>query len=420
MAPPSILFINRVFPPDRGATGRCLADLATRLAVAGWRVTVLADGAPDEHAPHEHATAPAGVQVVRAGAPRRSDRVPTAVACAGTLGRLLARALTLPDHDVIVTLTDPPLLALLGPLLAARRGAATIHWCHDLYPDLLPVLGVHLPRPVQVGLRVLSRRAMASHDAVVAIGDCMAGHLAATGIPHPRLTVIPNWADPSIHPVERATNPFRRHLDLGDRFTVAYAGNFGLAHPLGAVLDAAARLAHSAPDIVFLLIGDGRGRPAVERAVAERRLDNVRLLPFQPAERIAESLGAADLHLATMAEAAAGLLVPSKVASALAAGRPCLLLGPAASTAARSLVDGGCGAVLAPDDGAALAQATAAFAAAFTHDPAAWRESGRRAVMVARRHDAEAAAAQFHTLARRLLRPAPTPALAAFARKHHG
>jgi colanic acid biosynthesis glycosyl transferase WcaI len=41
---PSILFINRVFPPDRGATGRCLADLATRFAAQGWRVTVLACG----------------------------------------------------------------------------------------------------------------------------------------------------------------------------------------------------------------------------------------------------------------------------------------------------------------------------------------------------------------------------------------
>jgi colanic acid biosynthesis glycosyl transferase WcaI len=59
---PSILFINRVLPPDHGATGRCLADLATRFAAEGWRVTVLADGAAGMH------DNPAPFTVVRAGA----------------------------------------------------------------------------------------------------------------------------------------------------------------------------------------------------------------------------------------------------------------------------------------------------------------------------------------------------------------
>ena len=43
---PSVLFINRVYPPGPGATGELLAELAEGLARAGWQVTVIASRPP--------------------------------------------------------------------------------------------------------------------------------------------------------------------------------------------------------------------------------------------------------------------------------------------------------------------------------------------------------------------------------------
>ncbi|MDQ2105655.1 glycosyltransferase family 4 protein, partial [Azospirillum isscasi] len=347
MGVPSILFVNRVFPPDKGATGRCVFDLAERMAAMGWRVTVVADG----HGPSE---APPGVTVRRAGGGSADVREPPGDARLTVRGylaaaaRLVHRALRLPRHDVVVTMTDPPLLACAGPLIAARHGAASIHWSQDVYPALLPVLGVRLPEPLMRMAQRASVQALGRHDAVVAIGRCMARRLAAAGVPAERIAVLPNWPDPRIRPVPRAGNPFRLEHGLEDRFTVAYSGNMGLAHPMDAVMDAAALLARSDPGIRILLIGEGRRRTAVAEAVERRGLTNVRLLPLQPPERLGESLSAADVHLATMDERAEGLLVPSKVAGALAAGRPCLFLGPAGSDAAALLE--GCGDRLAPDD----------------------------------------------------------------------
>jgi glycosyltransferase involved in cell wall biosynthesis len=51
-------------------------------------------------------------------------------------------------------------------------------------------------------------------------------------------------------------------------------------------------------------------------------LKNVKFLPYQPLDKLAESLGAADLHLIPLAAGAAGCLVPSKIYGILAAGRP--------------------------------------------------------------------------------------------------
>ena len=85
------------------------------------------------------------------------------------------------------------------------------------------------------------------------------------------------------------------------------------------------------------------------------RLSNVRFLPSQPAEKLAESLSAADVHLATMQENLCGLVVPSKIYGILAAGRPCVFLGPAASEAARTIKHYQCGTVIPTPHGLTLA-----------------------------------------------------------------
>ncbi|WP_188262167.1 glycosyltransferase [Azospirillum tabaci] len=393
MDSPSILFVNRVFPPDKGATGRCVSDLAERMAAMGWRVTVVADGCGPSDAPPGVTVRRTGGENPRdAGAAHRDARL-TARGYLAAAFRLIQRTLRLPRHDVVVTMTDPPLLACAGPLIAARHGAASIHWSQDVFPALLPVLGIRMPEPLRWMTERASVRALRRQDAVVAIGRCMAGRLAAAGVPAERITILPNWPDPRIRPVPRADNPFRLEHGLGDRFTVAYSGNMGLAHPMDAVLDAATLLARSDPAVAILLIGEGRRRAAVAEAVERRGLANVRLLPLQPPERLAESLSAADLHLATMDPRAEGLLVPSKVAGALATGRPCLFLGPAGSDAAAML--DGCGQRLASDDAAGLAAAVRRYA----HDPALCAAQGARALSVASAWDAAAAARRFAALA---------------------
>ncbi|MCW2236936.1 glycosyltransferase involved in cell wall biosynthesis [Azospirillum canadense] len=383
------------------------------MASAGWRVTVVADGDGPSAAPPGVTVVRTGAGPMDSGAGEHGSRRGAATMVRDyldALRRLTSRAMRLPRHDVVVTMTDPPLMARVGPMLAAWHGAAAVHWCHDLYPALLPVLGLRIPDPLYRLVEWSVAGALRRHDAVVAIGRCMARQLGALGVPAERIVLLPNWAEPGIRPVAREDNRFRAELGLGERFTIAYSGNLGLAHPMGGVLDAAAELARTDPDLAFLVIGEGRGRPALETAAASRGLRNLRVLPLQPVGRLSESLSAADLHLASMDPRAEGLLVPCKVAGALAAGRPCLFLGPAGSEAA-ALVDG-CGRVLDPADGAGLAAAVRGYA----RDPVRCAEEGRRALSASVRWGADAAARRFTALAESLLeraaRPVTTPAVA--------
>jgi colanic acid biosynthesis glycosyl transferase WcaI len=329
----SVLIINRVAPPARGATGRYLADLAGGFVEAGWHVrTLTADGCGR----------------------------------AAAFGRLALSAFRLPRHELVVTMTDPPFLPLLGPPLAALWGARLLHWCQDLYPPLFPVLGHPLPAGLTGPAGAAMSSALRRHDAVVAIGRCMAGRLAGLGVPTGRISVVPNWAPASVRPDPEGSRRLRAGLGLEGRFVVSYSGTFGLAHPMEDVLEAISLLAGEAPGIAWLLSGQGARFAALRQALDARPYPTVRLLPWQLEERLPALLGAADLHLAVMAQDAEGLLVPCKVPAALAAGRPCLLIGPAGGEAARLLVETGAGTVVAPGNPRAMAEAVLSFA----RDPA--------------------------------------------------
>ncbi|MFP5514294.1 MAG: glycosyltransferase family 4 protein [Alphaproteobacteria bacterium] len=391
---PSILFVNRVFPPDRGATGRCLHDLATRMVAVGWRVTVVADGA------ESRADVSDGIMLHRTGGSVPEGGRPDARAYLDSLCRLTGLALRLPRHDVVVTMTDPPMLALAGPMLAARHGAASLHWCQDLYPDLLPVLGVRMPSMLRLLAGWGMARSLRRHDCVIAIGRCMRDRIAAMGVVGERLRLLPNWPDPAIRPWPKDGNGFRNSLGVAEgdrRFLVAYSGTLGLAHPMDGVLEAAARLQDSDPGVLFLLTGEGRGFAAVEGEARSRGLRNLRRMPWQPADRLAECLSAADLHLVTMHPAAEGMLVPSKLAGVQAAGRPCLFLGPRGSEVAARLA--GCGLVIDPFDGAAIADAVRSYAA----DPMRCALEGARAARRSAAWTADRAATAFAAIAEGLL-----------------
>jgi glycosyltransferase involved in cell wall biosynthesis len=88
----------------------------------------------------------------------------------------------------------------------------------------------------------------------------------------------------------------------------------------------------------------------------------VTFLPYQPREELPLSLTCADAQLVTLADGLAGLLVPSKIYGALAAGVPVLYVGPPAGRVFRAVTEGGAGRAVRNGDAASLARAVAELA----------------------------------------------------------
>jgi glycosyltransferase involved in cell wall biosynthesis len=136
---------------------------------------------------------------------------------------------------------------------------------------------------------------------------------------------------------------------LRDKFVVGYSGNMGRAHEFATLLDAAHRLRDDS-DIMFVFIGAGAQRAAIEEEVKRRGLTNVLFQPYQPRERLALSLSVPDLHIISLRPQLEGLIVPSKFYGIAAAGRPTLFIGDADGEIPRILNAYQCGATVSIGD----------------------------------------------------------------------
>ena len=79
-------------------------------------------------------------------------------------------------------------------------------------------------------------------------------------------------------------------------------------------------------DIQLLIIGEGAKKADLKERVRRRGITNVSFLPFQPMDRLPETLTCGDASLVTVERGVEGLCVSSKLYSSLAAGRPILAL----------------------------------------------------------------------------------------------
>lgn len=380
---PSVLLINRVYPPARGASGRVLRDLALEMARAGWQVTVLTTG---EKTFSEN---DGGIAVYRVKATQSPKGF---FSYARILAKLYFAAMKQPRHDLVITMTDPPLLVTIGRWFAKRKHCSHMHWCHDLYPDLFPSIGVKMPDFVMKSLSRTARRSMNKSGKVIAVGRCMAKYLAHTGVETGRISIIPNWPDQEIVDTNRGVSndvrmkanvanarpPEQLIRDTSPRFRVLYAGNIGRAHPMNTILEAAEALSIH-PEIEFVFVGDGPNHDRLAAERARRELQNVKLLPYQPASKLKDLMESGDVHLVSMRDDAAGLLVPCKFYSALAAARPTVYIGPDDTEVARIIKDYGCGAIVPQGDGQTLAQAILYFRS----EPNAWFDAQQGALEAA-------------------------------------
>jgi len=365
---PAIVFVNRFYRPDQSATAQILTDLAEAMAERGWRVSVITSrqNYGDARARLQARETLCGVRVCRVWTSRFGR--------AGIAGRMVdylsfylsafvAMLSLVGRGDILVTKTDPPLLSVLGLIAARLRGACSVTWLQDLYPEVAAELGIKALRGrFGAVLRKVRNWSLEGSGLNVVIGERMAERLAAEGISPGRIAVMPNWSDDeTIRPLSREACTLRNEWGIGDRFVVAYSGNLGRAHEADTMLGAARRL-RAREDIMFLMIGAGHGSEPLSVVAAQEQLDNILFRPFQPRERLADSLAVGDIHWLSLRPELEGLIVPSKFYGIAAAGRPIVAVTDADGEIARLVREAGCGEVVTPGDSARLTAVIEAYA----------------------------------------------------------
>jgi glycosyltransferase involved in cell wall biosynthesis len=328
-----ILFINQAFYPDVVATSQVLTDLAVTLAAEGHEVTVVAaatgyDGGRERFPSRETWK---GIEIHRVSGTRfgKTARWRRAIDFATFWIACAARVMRLRRHDVVVTLTSPPLISLLGAIRTMITGGRLVVWTMDLNPDEAIAAGwlrrdSYTARTLQSLLTFSLQRAAT----VVVLDRFMKARIVARGIAAENVIIAPPWShDDDVRFDADGRQRFRTAHGLGDAFVVMYAGNHSPCHPLETLLDAA-RALRDRRDVRFVFMGGGSEVERVRRFVRTHDLANVTQLPYQPLASLSEALSAADLHAVLLGDPFVGIVHPCKIYNILRVGSRVLYIGP--------------------------------------------------------------------------------------------
>lgn len=341
-----ILVLNQYYWPGVEATANLLSDLCESLAEE-HDVTVVTGMVPDVDAAGRSERH--GVQIVRVRSTAFDRRRLTlrSINYLTYLGQSLRHGLRVRPPDVVLCMTDPPVIADVALVIARRFHAPLVVVSQDVFPEVAVALK-RLDNPLLIGtLRRAIRFYLERAERVVAIGETMRIRLAEKGADPERVVVIPNWVDTTALSPRPKDNPWSRQHDLVEKFVVMHSGNVGHAQDLDTLVRAATFL-RDLEDLRILIVGGGARHDELVALADRLEVEQVLFLPYQPRDGVPYSLSSADIHVVGLARGLAGYVVPSRLYGILAVGRPVIVATESACETAKVVERVGCGVVVPP------------------------------------------------------------------------
>jgi colanic acid biosynthesis glycosyl transferase WcaI len=353
---PRLLVLNQYYWPGVEATAQLLTELCEALAEDLDVTVVTGQLHGQEEQPHRSVRN--GVEIVRVPSTsfERSKLFARASNYATYLTSALVRGLRGRRPDVVLCMTDPPIVANIALLVARRFRVPVVVISQDVFPEIAVQLK-RLENPVVMSLlRGLVGLYLRRADRIVAIGDTMRRRLEEKGAPAERMLVIPNWIDTTrLGPLDKS-NHWSRSWGVDEKFVVMHSGNVGHAQDLDSLIRAGTFL-RDLDDLLIMIIGMGARHTELVALAELHEVDQVQFLYYQSRAVLPQSLSAADVHVVGLAAGLAGYVVPSRLYGILAVGRPVIVAADPESETAQLVTEVDCGIVVPPGRPELLARA---------------------------------------------------------------
>jgi glycosyltransferase involved in cell wall biosynthesis len=227
--------------------------------------------------------------------------------------------------DLVIGTSPPIFQAFSAWLVSFLRRRPLLLEIRDLWPEFAIDMGVLRSKPLIALARMFEKFLYARAAHIIVNSPAYRDYLIGKGVPEKKISLIPNGVDPEMFKPESDGRVFREELDLNGAFVVTYAGALGMANDIPTILNAAAELREQ-KSIQFLLVGDGKERPKLQKMADDMKLTNVKFTGARPKSEIADVLAASDACLATLLDIPMfSTTYPNKVFDYMAAGRPTVL-----------------------------------------------------------------------------------------------
>jgi glycosyltransferase involved in cell wall biosynthesis len=371
-----ILYVSQYFSPEMGAPAARAAELSRNWAKDGHEVTVLTGFpnhptgvVPPEYrrqfrrlVSHEDV---GGVRVVRTWLlpfPNRKAYERMLNYSSFCLSSA-ATGVFLPRPDVVIASSPQLLVGLSGWWLARWKLVPFVFEVRDLWPESLAAVGMGkshslLYRALAGIAGFLYRRS----DHVVVVSPAFKDYLATHWrVPLEKISVVENGVETELFTPRPAAPELKRELGLDGRFVVCYIGTMGMAHGLETLVEAATLLQDSAPQVLFLLVGEGAEKQRIIDMARSRGLSNLRFIDQQPREKIPAYIGASDACLVLLKKTELfKTVIPTKMLEFMACARPVIL--GVDGQARRIVEEADAGVFIEPEDAEDLVQAVLCLA----------------------------------------------------------
>ena len=230
--------------------------------------------------------------------------------------------------NVMFIASTPPIQGAMAALVkkCRRDHIPFVYNLQDIFPDSLVGTGLAKKDGLlwKIG-RVIENFTYRNADKIIVISQDFKRNIMAKGVPEEKIEVIYNWVDENaITPVKDEENELFEEFGIGrEKFRVVYAGNLGNAQNIEIIVEAAKRLKDKG-NIEFVIFGTGGLEDEIKATKEKEQLDNLKILPLQPYERVAKVYGLGHVCIVACKPGLGGAAMPSKTWSIMSSGRAVL------------------------------------------------------------------------------------------------
>ena len=229
--------------------------------------------------------------------------------------------------NVMFISSTPPVQGAMAAMVKKfRRGLPFVFNLQDIFPDSLVGTGLAKKDGLlwKIGRRI-ENFTYRNADKIIVISQDFKRNIMAKGVLEEKIEVIYNWVDENaITPVKDEDNELFEEFGISrDKFRVVYAGNLGNAQNIEIIIDAVKRLKDN-PRIEFIIFGKGGLEDEIKKTKDKEQLDNLKILPLQPYERVSKVYGLGHVCIVACKPGLGGAAMPSKTWSIMSSGRAVL------------------------------------------------------------------------------------------------
>jgi colanic acid biosynthesis glycosyl transferase WcaI len=226
-------------------------------------------------------------------------------------------------NSIFVFETSPITVALPAILIKRIKKVPMTLWVLDLWPDMLKALRILDSN--SLAYRLLGRLVSfiyANTDLILTQSKSFTYSIRNISS-NKNIEYFPQWVEHGYTNLALTDAP--ELIDHTGKFVILFAGNIGECQDFPSIISAA-ELTKDDPNIVWIIVGDGRMTDWVQANIASRNLTKtVKLLGRFPSERMPEFFAAASVLLVSLGkEDVFSMTVPGKLQTYLMAGKPIL------------------------------------------------------------------------------------------------